>query len=78
MGVQTTINELVERLIALTGSELQPEYLPQEQMFVTNRVGSTELAEQAIGFRAQVPLDEGLASIVEWRRQDKLAAAGTS
>jgi len=76
MGIQTTINELVERLIALTGSDLQPEYLPQEQMFVTNRVGSTELAEQAIGFTAQVPLDEGLASIVEWRRQDKLAAAG--
>lgn len=74
MGVQTTINELVERLLALTGSGLQPEYLPQEQMFVTNRVGSTELAEELVGFRATVELDEGLRSVIDWRHQDKLSA----
>ena len=28
-------------------SDIEPEYLPQEQMFVTNRVGSTEKAERA-------------------------------
>lgn len=74
VGEATTINELVERLLALTGSDLRPEYLPQEQMFVTNRVGSTGAAEELIGFRARTGLDEGLASIVEWRRQDELAA----
>jgi UDP-glucose 4-epimerase len=73
MGIQTTINELVEKLIALSGSDVQPEYRPQEQMFVTNRIGSTELAEQLVGFRAEIGLDEGLASIVDWRRRDKLA-----
>jgi UDP-glucose 4-epimerase len=78
MGVQTTINELVERLLELTGSELRPEYLPQEQMFVTNRVGSTELAEELIGFRATVQLDEGLASVIDWRQEDKLAGAQVS
>jgi UDP-glucose 4-epimerase len=71
MGVQTTINELVDRLLALTGSDLRPHYLPEEQMFVTNRVGSTELAKELIGFRAEIPLDEGLASVIEWRRADK-------
>jgi nucleoside-diphosphate-sugar epimerase len=40
-------------------------------MFVTNRVGSTELAKELIGFRAEIPLDEGLASVIEWRRADK-------
>jgi UDP-glucose 4-epimerase len=78
MGVQTTINELVERLLALTGSDVKPEYLPQEQMFVTNRVGSTELAEELIGFRATVQLDEGLASVIDWRQEDKLAGAQVS
>ena len=46
-GVKTTINELVGTLLEITGSDLEPEYLPQEQMFVTHRVGSTELAERA-------------------------------
>lgn len=71
MGVKTTINELVHMLLEITGSTLQPEYRPQEQMFVTHRVGSTEKAEQKLGFRAQVPLSEGLASVVEWRRRDQ-------
>jgi UDP-glucose 4-epimerase len=78
MGVQTTINELVERLLALTGSDLQPEYLPQEQMFVTNRIGSTELAEELTGFRAAIQLDDGLGSVIEWRQQDKLGGVQVS
>jgi UDP-glucose 4-epimerase len=68
VGVPTTINELVTMLLEETGSELEPEYHEQEQMFVTNRVGSTELAERLLGFTAEVPLDEGLRSVVEWRR----------
>ena len=78
MGVQTTINELVERLLALTGSDIRPEYLPQEQMFVTNRIGSTELAEELTGFRAKIDLDEGLGSVIEWRQQDKLGSVPVS
>jgi UDP-glucose 4-epimerase len=63
-GVATTIAELVERLLALTGSELRPEYLPEQEMFVRTRVGSTEAAKQAIGFSASVGLEEGLASLL--------------
>ncbi|MDQ3918805.1 MAG: NAD-dependent epimerase/dehydratase family protein, partial [Acidobacteriota bacterium] len=71
MGVKTTINELVEMLLELTGSDLKPEYRPQEQMFVTHRVGSTEKAERLLGFRARIQLEEGLRSVVEWRQQDQ-------
>lgn len=71
MGVKTTINELTDRLLKLTGSSLKPEYRPQEQMFVTHRVGSKDKAERLLGFRAQIHLDEGLKSVVEWRRQDQ-------
>jgi UDP-glucose 4-epimerase len=73
MGVKTTIRELVLMLLEITGSDLQIEYRPEEQMFVTHRVGSTGKAEQMLGFRAAVPLDQGLRSVVEWRRQDQLA-----
>jgi UDP-glucose 4-epimerase len=75
MGVKTTINELVMMLLEITGSNLQPEYRPQEQMFVTHRVGSTEKADQQLGFRARVPLAEGLRSVVEWRQRDQQAVA---
>jgi UDP-glucose 4-epimerase len=74
MGVRTTINELVAKLLAITGSSLRPLHRPQEQMFVTHRVGSTEKAERLLGFRATVPLDAGLASVVEWRRLDRAKA----
>jgi UDP-glucose 4-epimerase len=71
-GVKTTINELLDRLLALTGSELEVEYLPQAQMFVTNRIGDTENATRDLGFTASVSLDEGLRSVIDWRRQDQL------
>jgi UDP-glucose 4-epimerase len=74
MGVKTTINELVERLLALAGSALRPEYRREEQMFVTHRVGSTDRAREALGFEAQVGLDAGLRSVVEWRANDRRRA----
>jgi UDP-glucose 4-epimerase len=76
MGVKTTINELVHLLLEITGSDLQPEYRPQEQMFVTHRVGSTDKAERMLGFQARIPLEEGLRSVVKWRRQDQRRALG--
>jgi UDP-glucose 4-epimerase len=74
-GVKTTINELVTRLIVLTGSSLTPEYRPQEQMFVTNRVGSTERAAAELGFMARVSLDEGLQSMVDWWTRERRPGA---
>jgi UDP-glucose 4-epimerase len=70
IGVKTTIRELVDRLLEITESDLVPEYRPQEQMFVTHRVGSTDKAERLLGFRATTSLDEGLRSVVAWRRGD--------
>jgi UDP-glucose 4-epimerase len=73
-GIKTTIKELVDALLEITGSDLETEYRPQEQMFVTHRVGSTENAERDLGFVAAVPYEEGLRSVVEWRRSDERRA----
>ena len=75
MGVKTTINQLVTRLLEITGSDLEPEYRPEEQMFVTHRVGSTDKAEERLGFRARISLEEGLRSVVEWRREHQRTSA---
>jgi UDP-glucose 4-epimerase len=68
MGIGTTINELVDILLELTGSSLKPEYRPQAQSFVTHRVGSTDKAERLLKFKAKTPLLEGLRRVVEWRQ----------
>jgi UDP-glucose 4-epimerase len=70
MGVKTTIRELVDDLLKITGSSLVPEYRPQEQMFVTHRVGSIEKAERLLGFQAEMDLVDGLRSVVEWRQSE--------
>jgi len=75
IGVKTTINELVELLLKVTGSDLAPEFRPEEQMFVTHRVGSIDKAERLLGFRASTPLEAGLRSVVEWRRKEEGAVA---
>lgn len=72
-GVGTTINEVVATLLELTGSKLKPEYRPQEQSFVTQRIGSTDKAERLLGFRAVTSLREGLQRVVEWRRRQVAA-----
>lgn len=71
MGVGTTINELVDMLLELMGSDLRPEFKPQAQSFVTHRIGSTEKAEKLISFKAQTPLLEGLRNVVNWRSARK-------
>ncbi len=73
-GTKTTINELVQKLLKITGSSVQPEYHAQEHIFVTHRLGSTDKAEKLLGFKATKDLDEGLRSVVDWRRRDQKAA----
>jgi UDP-glucose 4-epimerase len=70
-GVGTTIKAVVESLLEARGSELEPEYLPGEEMFVTHRIGSTALAEELIDFRAEIPYEEGLRTVVEWRKAER-------
>jgi len=71
MGIGTTINELVDMLLELTGSDLKPEYKTQEQSFVTYRIGSVDKAEEMLKFKASTPLIEGLRRVVEWRKAEE-------
>ncbi|BDQ34691.1 NAD-dependent epimerase/dehydratase family protein [Pseudodesulfovibrio portus] len=67
-GVKTSIKQLAELLLELTGSDLEIEYKPGGLTFVKNRVGCPEKAEQEIGFKADKDLREGLMNLIEWRR----------
>jgi UDP-glucose 4-epimerase len=66
-GVRTTIKELSETLLEITGSDVGIRYEPEGETFVKNRIGSTERASEEIGFRAKTRLEDGLSALVEWR-----------
>jgi len=71
MGIQTTIKELTERIIEITGASCNIQYEPAGQTFVTNRIGSTDLARRDLSFEAKISLTEGLQGLIEWRRSHK-------
>jgi UDP-glucose 4-epimerase len=73
-GERTSIRELVDELLSITGVEVEPEYRVDEPMFVKQRLGGTEAAARELGFTARVPVREGLSSVVEWRRRDQRKA----
>ena len=75
-GVSTTIREICELLLRLTGSEhLGIHYEPAGQTFVTRRLGSTVAAERDLGFRASTDVEEGLRHLIAWRQAHKEAVA---
>jgi UDP-glucose 4-epimerase len=70
-GIQTTIKELTELILEITGSNLKIQYKPEGTTFVKNRVGCPKKAEAEIGFKAQVGLKDGLERLIEWRKNHK-------
>jgi UDP-glucose 4-epimerase len=70
-GIGTSIKELSELLLTLTGSDLQIRYEPAGQTFVTNRIGCPKKAEQEIGYKWTVDLEEGMKNLIEWRKSHK-------
>ena len=73
-GIKTTIKELAELLLKITGSNLRIQYEPAGQTFVTNRVGDPVAAEKDLGFNWTVDLEEGLRKLIEWRKSHQAQA----
>jgi UDP-glucose 4-epimerase len=68
-GTRTSLKELAEMLLRLTGSNQPIQYAPRSQAtLVRNRIGSPKRATEEIGFTAQTKLDEGLNKLIAWRK----------
>jgi len=63
-GNEVTVREIVERLIALTGSELEPEMDASARVPMTRRVGSSDRAIRQLGWSPAYDLDRGLADVI--------------
>jgi UDP-glucose 4-epimerase len=63
-GEEKTVRDVVFALLELAGSPLQPEFRPG-QVPMVRRVGSSEKAARLLGWRAEVPFEEGLRRVVQ-------------
>lgn len=71
-GRRTSLKELAELLLELTGSNQVINYAERSQAtLVRNRIGCPKRASTEIGFTAQVELREGLRRLIEWRNGHK-------
>ncbi len=70
-GVQTSIRELCDLILELTGSDLSVEYRPysaeDSRRMVQNRIGSTDRAQRDFGFFYEDHLRDGLQALIDWR-----------
>jgi len=71
-GKRTSLKELAEMLVELTGCEKEINYAPRSQAtLVRNRIGDPKRAKAEIGFEAEVDLAEGLKRVIQWRKTHK-------
>jgi UDP-glucose 4-epimerase len=68
-GKRTSLKQLAEKILSLTGCNQPIRYAPRSQAtLVRNRIGDPRRAAAEIGFTAELPLEEGLRRLIEWRR----------
>jgi nucleoside-diphosphate-sugar epimerase len=63
-GNEVTVRQIVDRLLAATGSDLDPDVRLEEAVPMTRRVGSSEAAMSALGWQPELDLERGIADVV--------------
>lgn len=67
-GIRTSLKQLAEMLLELTGSNKPIHYAPRSQAtLVRNRIGCPKKASAEIGYTAAIELREGLQRLIDWR-----------
>ncbi|HET7486289.1 MAG TPA: NAD-dependent epimerase/dehydratase family protein [Acidimicrobiales bacterium] len=78
-GTETSLAELADALLKVMGSNLRPEHGPERSVnAVRRRIADTSAARQALGFEAKIGLEEGLARLVAWWREETARGTGPS
>ena len=61
-GKSVAINQLWEKICALSGRNLEPEYAPQRPGDIVESVAGIESAGACLGFECEVPFEKGLSA----------------
>ena len=73
--MESTIRELAEKIIAMTGSRSKLVNKPLPQDDPTRRRPDITSARQVLGWEPTVPLDEGLEQTIAYFRQQMAGVA---
>jgi UDP-glucose 4-epimerase len=69
-GTETSLLELLKAVLKVTGSNLEPEFLPARSVNpVPRRLADTRKAENLLGFKSKVGVEEGLRRLIDWRKK---------
>jgi UDP-glucose 4-epimerase len=63
-GNEVSVREIVDRLLELTGSDLEPDVRDDVEVPMTRRVGSSERAMSELDWRPEFDLEQGLGDVV--------------
>jgi len=75
-GQETSLETVAETLLRIMGSSMTPEHAPERRVNpVPRRLADIARAKAGLGFESSVTLDEGMKSLVEWWRKERLARA---
>jgi CDP-glucose 4,6-dehydratase len=66
--IQVSVLEIVQQILKLMGSELQPEILNQTTNEIRHQYLSAAKARQLLGWKPLFTLDEGLRQTISWYR----------
>jgi UDP-glucose 4-epimerase len=67
-GGEASVREVAEKLIEITGADVQPRYDTSQRVLMMRRVGTNTRAKEKLGWQISIDLDEGLRDTVEWVR----------
>lgn len=72
-GTETSLHQLATALATvMRRGGLTPEFAPERSINpVPRRLASTAKAERLLGFRAVIPLEQGLTDLVDWWRGER-------
>jgi UDP-glucose 4-epimerase len=72
-GRETSLRELADTLLRVMGSDLRPVHGPERKVnAVSRRLARVDKARRALGFEAQVPLEDGLRRLYAWWQAERL------
>ena len=69
-GTETSLLGLLQALLRVTESRLQPEFMPERTVNpVPRRLADTRKAKELLGFAAKVSVEDGLRQLIQWRQE---------
>ena len=67
-GGEASVREVAEKLIEITGADVEPQYDTSQRVLMMRRVGTNTRAKEKLGWQVSIDLDEGLRDTVDWVR----------